>query len=239
MADLPLTSSLAALSRFFVGDGTLEETLTRVADLTVQAIPAADFVGITLPVEGRRRTAIFTDSASPEIDQAQYDTGEGPCIDAFEEMRITVVDLTIEDGKWPDFRRAAAAHGVLSTISFPLVVAKTSIGAMNLYSRQGRAFGEADADRGTLYASQAAIVLANAQAYWDARELSMRLGDAMSHRAVIEQAKGILMGVQRCDADEAFQILVQASQRENVKLRTIAQRIVDDATTRSRSQAGS
>lgn len=236
MADLPLTSSLAALSRFFVGDGTLEQTLTRVADLTVEAVTAADFVGITLPVEGRKRTAIFTDRASPEIDQAQYDSGEGPCLEAFAEMRITRVESTLEDGKWHEFRQAAAAHGVLSTISFPLVVDKKSIGAMNLYSRRERAFGDAEADVGMLYASQAAIVLANAQAYWDARELSVRLGDAMSHRAVIEQAKGILMGVQHCDADEAFEILVKASQRENVKLRTVAQRIVDETTARAASR---
>ena len=79
MADSPLTSSLAALSRFFVGDGTLQETLTRVADLTVEAVPPAELVGITMLVEGRNRTAIFTDETAPEVDQAQYDSGEGPC----------------------------------------------------------------------------------------------------------------------------------------------------------------
>lgn len=236
MSDSPLTSSLAALSRFFVGDGTLEQTLVRVAELTVEAIPAAELVGITMPVEGRQRTAIFTDETAPEIDQAQYDSGEGPCLEAFEEMRITQIESTRDDGKWAEFRQAAAARGILSTISFPLVVDKRCIGAMNLYSYRERAFGGAETETGTLFASQAAIVLANAQAYWDARELSSRLGDAMTHRAVIEQAKGILMGAQRCEEDEAFQILVKASQRENVKLRTLAQRIVDNATARAKRE---
>jgi GAF domain-containing protein len=230
MAESPLTRSLAALSGFFVGDGTLEETLFRVAHLTVEAVPAADLVGITMPVEGRNRTAIFTDETAPEVDQAQYVSGDGPCLEAFEDQRITQVESTLEDGKWPEFRRVAAAHGIHSTMSFPLVVDKRSVGAMNLYSLRERAFGDADAETGMLFASQAAIALANAQAYWDARELSTRLGDAMVHRAVIEQAKGILMGVQRCGEDQAFEILVKASQRENVKLRTIAQRIVDQAT---------
>jgi GAF domain-containing protein len=218
------------MSRFFVGEGTLSETLTRVSDLTVEAIPAAELVGITMPVEGRNRTAIFTDETAPEIDQAQYDSGDGPCLDAYREQRITSIESTKEEGRWPEFRQACAAHGIYSTISFPLVVDRTSVGAMNLYARSERAFTERDAETGAQFAAQAAIVLANAQAYWDAHELSTQLGEALAHRAVIEQAKGVLMGAQRCSDDEAFQVLVRASQRENVKLRLIAQRIVDNAT---------
>jgi AmiR/NasT family two-component response regulator len=71
-------------------------------------------------------------------------------------------------------------------------------------------------------------VLANAAAYWSAFELSENLSEAMKSRAVIEQAKGILMaGSPKLDADGAFDLLRRASQRENVKLREIAQRIVD------------
>ena len=234
MADTPLTNSLAALSRFFVGDGTLEQTLARVADLTVEAVPAADMAGITMLVEGRGRTPVFTHETAPEIDQAQYDSGEGPCLTAFEERRITSIESTREEAEWPAFRRAAADHGINSTLSFPLVVDKNAVGALNLYSRRERAFTDDDRETGELFASQAAIVLANAQAYWDARELSTGLGEAMKNRAVIEQAKGVLMGAQGYDEDEAFQVLVRASQRENVKLRAVAQRIVDNVTARRR-----
>jgi GAF domain-containing protein len=231
MADPSLADSLAALSRFFVGQGTLAETLTRVSDLTVAAVPAAELVGITMPVEGRQRTAIFTDRTAPEIDQAQYDTGDGPCLEAFQDQRITTIESTREDGKWLEFRRAAAAYGILSTISFPLVVDQRSVGAMNLYARRERAFTANDADVGMQFAAQAAIVLANAQAYWDAHQLSTGLGEAMASRAVIEQAKGILMAARRCSADDAFDVLVTASQRENVKLRVVAQRLVDGVAT--------
>jgi AmiR/NasT family two-component response regulator len=55
----------------------------------------------------------------------------------------------------------------------------------------------------------------------------------MKHRAVIEQAKGMLMAAEGFDEDGAFQLLVSASQRENVKLRDIAQRIVDQAIARA------
>src|SRR3954468_10644271 len=128
LSDSPLTESLAALSRFFVGDGTLEETLQRVSDLSVAAISGADLVGITMIVEGRQRTAVFTDELAPEIDQAQYDSGEGPCVEAFVDKRVTQIRSTREAGEWPEFRRAAAEHGILSTMSLPLIVEKSSVG---------------------------------------------------------------------------------------------------------------
>jgi GAF domain-containing protein len=232
VADSPVTASLAALSRFFVGDGTVKETLERVSTLTIEAIPAAEMVGITMLVEGRQRTAVFTDPEAPEIDQAQYDTGEGPCLAAFHDGRITEIESTREAGKWPEFREVAAAHGIGSTLSFPLLVDTGAVGALNLYCLRERGFTSDDRETGTLFAAQAAIVLANAQAYWDAHDLSARLGEAMHSRAVIEQAKGMLMAAQGCDEDTAFDLLVKASQRENIKLRDVARRIVDGAVAR-------
>jgi len=147
---------------------------------------------------------------------------------------VVEITSTIEPGPWPEFRRAAADHGIHSTLSLPLVVDKAGVGAMNLYASHPQAFGDADRDIATLFASQASIVLANAEAYWDARELSAGLGEAMKHRAVIEQAKGILMGAEGCEEEEAFQLLVRASQRENVKLRDVACRLVEDTVARGR-----
>jgi GAF domain-containing protein len=233
MSDLPLSTSLAALSRFLVGEMTLAETLTRVAELTQQALPAAAFVGLTLNVDGRDRTPVFTDGLAPEIDQAQYDTDDGPCLTAFREGRSTAIEDTAEPGRWEAFRKSARAHGIRSTLSLPLLVdPKPAVGAMNLYAGVPRGFSGSDRQTGELFAAQAAIVLANAQAYLDAQELSANLTQAMQSRAVIEQAKGILMGAQGISADDAFNVLVKASQRENRKLRDIASRIVTNAANR-------
>jgi GAF domain-containing protein len=230
MSDSPLSQSLAELSLFFVGDRTLEQTLQRVTELTRDAIPSASLVGM---VEGRQSTAVFTDETAPEIDQAQYESGEGPCLDAFKDRQVYAIEDIQEPGPWPLFRAAAAAKGIHSTLSLPLVVDKTPVGALNLYSSQTDGFDPSDRAVGSAFAAQAAIVLANAQAYWDAHGLSERLGEAMKSRATIEQAKGMLMAAQGCDEHEAFNLLVQASQRENVKLRDIAQRIVANASRKA------
>ena len=222
----PLARSLSALSRFFVGDGTLQDTLLRVAEHAEEALPATAMTGITMLVDGRARTAVFTDEAAPEIDSAQYETGIGPCLDSFRHRRTFRIDDTTKDDRWASFSEAAAAYGIRSTLSIPLVANHEGLGALNLYSRTPHGFSGEDEEVAAQFGVQAAIVLANAQAYWDAHLLSQNLATAMQSRAVIEQAKGILMGAQRCSADEAFQILVRASQRENRKLREIAEDIV-------------
>ena len=124
--------------------------------------------------------------------------------------------------------------GVLSTLSLPLMISGGPIGALNLYAGTERAYGEHDEAVATLIATQAAFLLANAQAYWDARSLSENLAQALSSRATIEQAKGIIMGSMGCGPDEAMDVLIQQSQQQNVKVREIAAELVRN-TARERA----
>ena len=105
-------------------------------------------------------------------------------------------------------------------------------GAMNLYSTRERAFGPGEVELGRLFAAQAAIVLANAQAYWSARAKSEQLEQALESRAEIEQAKGVIMASTRCTPDQAFDLLVRQSQQQNRKLREIAAEVVYNASRR-------
>ena len=222
-----LSKGLEAMSRFFVGDATLQETLQRVSELACEAVGGADIAGITMLVQGRPRTAVFTDDTSPQIDAAQYETGVGPCLDAFRYQQVFRIDDMETDKQWPPFSESAGAQtGIASSLSLPLSVRHEGVGALNLYSRSRAAFTDDDVEAALQFASHAAIVLANSQAYWDAHQLGEDMAQAMRSRATIEQAKGILMAAQRCSPDESFQLLVRASQRENRKLREIAEEIV-------------
>ena len=208
----------------------MAETLLEVSRITTDAVPAAELAGITmLGDNGKPTTAVFTDPDAPEIDAAQYASGAGPCLDAWRERRVVRIDdMTNAGARYSEFAKAACDHGVESVLSLPLVAANNGLGALNLYARIAGGFTEEDETLGLELASAAATVLANASAYWAANQLSQQLGQAMRSRAVIEQAKGILMARSpHLSADEAFEVLRKASQRENVKLREIAQRIVD------------
>src|SRR3954454_22604444 len=153
MSDEPLLSqSVAALTQYFVGDATMGETLTRVSELTTVAVPQSEFVGITMMVDGRVGTFVFTHPEVPEIDRAQYETGRGPCINAFNTGEVFIIDSTITDARWPEFCQLARDHDVLSTLSLPMMLTGGPIGAMNLYAKTEQAFGTDDVDTGQQFA---------------------------------------------------------------------------------------
>jgi GAF domain-containing protein len=127
---------------------------------------------------------------------------------------------------WPEFARACLERGILSTLSLPLTHRDARLGAMNMYARAEMPWDDETVEFASLFAEQASIVLANAQAYWNARTLSDQLTESMQSRAVIEQAKGIIMGSMRCTAEQAFEHLQRQSQHTNTKLRDVAQSIV-------------
>ena len=230
--------ALSALSQFVVSKTSMGETLLRVSQITTEALPAADMAGISLlGADGKPTTGIFTDPEAPEIDAAQYASGRGPCLDSWRLGEVIRLDDLDRADAYPEFASVARAHGVQSTLSLPLMAGDDAAGAMNLYSRTAKRFTADDERAGALLAGAAAIVLVNASAYWQAAQLSEQLSQAMQSRAVIEQAKGILMARSPdLNADEAFELLRKASQRENLKLRDIAQRIVDRRQGEGRQQ---
>ncbi|HEX3796296.1 MAG TPA: GAF and ANTAR domain-containing protein [Acidimicrobiales bacterium] len=220
-----LQESLRALSQFFVNDGTLGDTLQRVSEMACEVTPAK-YAGITIMVEGKPRTGIFTNIEAPEIDAAQYESGEGPCLQAFRDQKIYRIDSTHDEARWPEFAATAAAHGIGSTLSVPMTARGESMGALNLYADSPNAFTGDHERRVQMFADQASYALVNAQVYWDVRQLSENLGQAIKSRETIDHAVGILMAGGGRPATEAFQILVRASQRENRKVRDIAEDIV-------------
>jgi GAF domain-containing protein len=228
-AQSPLHRSLGELSTFIISDQSIADTLTRCASLAVEAVPPTMFAGMTMMVDDRVGTQAFTDATCPEIDQAQYESGHGPCLEAFRQGCLIVVDSLDGDDRWPEFAAAAMARGVRSTLSVPMMADGSAVGALNFYAGVDRAFGEPEAETGQLFAAQAAVVLMNAQAYWGARLRSEHLQLALDGRQPIDMAKGIIMNVTGCAPEEAFDVLVKQSREENRKIRDIAAEIVAQA----------
>ena len=221
------STALASLSRFFVGDASVEDTLGALARTAVEALPGADFAGMSLWRDGKLGTWAYTDPESPAVDQVQYDTGHGPCLDAMRYGDALVVENTTEaEPRWPRFEEECAHHGICSTASLPLLVHDESIGALNLYARTPGAFPLDVLHRARVFATSAAAVAHNSLRYHEAVALGEGLTEAMASRATIEQAKGVLMARSAIGPDEAFALLVRASQRENRPLREVAADLV-------------
>ncbi len=220
------------LRRFLAGDDDLNVMLTRIAMIACETVPGCDLASITILRRGEPRTPVFTDKAAQNLDETQYRLGDGPCLAAIRHRGVEQVETT-SDPRWPAFAAAAADAGVLRCLSVPLADDQAVLGALNLYSKKAAGYDEAAQETACLFADQLGVAAANAMAYAEAHELSQQLQQAMESRAVIEQAKGILMQAQHCDPDQAFQILVRASQNQNRKLRAIATEIVGRRSQRA------
>jgi GAF domain-containing protein len=221
-------AAFAELSKIMLGEQPLSATLERVAEVAKQTIPGAADVSVTLLRDGKVASAAFTGALSAQLDERQYEAGFGPCMDAATSGTTITIDDTAHSPHYPDFARAAARHGVRHTMSIGLPVQHQTIGALNVYGTDDTPFDEAKQELATAFASYAAVAVANAGVYASTATLAANLQRALDSRAVIDQAKGILMGRHGLSADAAFDLLSMESQLSNRKLRDIAQDLVDE-----------
>ncbi|MGH8902010.1 MAG: GAF and ANTAR domain-containing protein [Egibacteraceae bacterium] len=217
---------LAELSLLLFSEETLDSTLEQVAQLAVKTIPGCDTAGVALVRDDRITGLAASDELAKRIDVAQYETGEGPCLEAVRQRRTFRLDDTATNNAWPAFSVRARADGISSCLAFPLVVDHL-VGSLNLYALRVEAFDEAAHDLAAVFAAHAAVTLANAQLVASRCELTEQLQQALTSRAVIDQAKGILMEREGIDAEAAYRTLVTASQHSHVKLHEIARQLVD------------
>ena len=231
-----LRTSLTALSQLATGQMELTDVLTRVAEYAVRAIPGADGAGLTLMEAGHADTIVSSADFVSEIDDIQYAIGEGPCITAAAEGRTVRSGALGTDAGWPRFGPRVERLGVHSALSLPMMTADGVLGAMNIYAYAPDAFNDHAALIGELFAVPAAIAVQNAQVLAQTKRLAAQLQTALTNRAVIDQAIGILMSRIGCKPEEAFDRLRQMSQASNQKLHTVAQGIVDEAVHRARAR---
>ena len=225
-----LTSELALdfsqTARVLFGAGDVGETLNQVANLAVVTIEACDYAGIFLVKGGELETTAHTDPLVVEVDELQQRFGEGPCLDAITNGVTLYADELTDDSRWSEFGPEAVARGIRSVLAVPLFGDGT-LGALNLYARFRQAFGVVDRARGLLLAALGGLAASAARTHEDEARRAENLQAALVTRELIGQAQGILIERERITGDQAFGILRQASQHLNIKLREVAQNLVD------------
>jgi len=221
-----LQAAFAELGRMLLGDKPLVEVLHRVCLLAVAAIPGADEVSVTLVEEDHTRTAAFSGSLAATLDERQYDVGFGPCLDAAQSGDVVRIDDTAAETLYPGFAAIARRQGITSVLALGLPMPVRVLGGLNLYRRGAGPLDAEDEALAAAFGSYAAVALANASLLASRERLAVHLQTAMASRAVIDQAKGIIMSLAACDAEEAFRLLAKQSQQKNRKLRDIAAEVV-------------
>jgi len=225
-AESDLATRFAAIARSLLSAPTVAEVLRRVVALAVDTIDGCDFAGIMLP-EPVPRTPLRTAALVTDIDQLQRDAGEGPCLDALGGLNSVYAHDLADEPRWPRFGPRAVAGGVRSVLAYRLSAGAETVGALNLYAALPAAFGATDRAKGLIFAAHAGPALAVTQTRAADHDQAEHLRQALASREVIGQAQGILIERERITADQAFDLLRRASQHLNVKLREVAQDVVD------------
>lgn len=215
-----------AVCAYLMDECSLSDVFDRVRAMLQYAVPDAAFTGVVMtdPVDCHR-SLVF--SADEPHAVAHSCCSDGPAVDALRSGRASIVADMASPGCDDSFRRLATSRGLRSVACVPMVADTHTVGVLTLYARSPGLFGRTMTLDIAPFATVAAYVLLNHQAYERMRTQCTNLERALVTRAPIEQAKGIIMASHHCTPDEAFETLWRRSQHSNVKVRALAMEMVE------------
>lgn len=210
------------LARILLPAVSTSDLLELLVELAVSAVAGVSGASVSAVRNGGNRfeTVNASSEAIRDMDQLQYRSRRGPCVEAIRSS--SPISSGLPTDRWPEFSRQAVAEGVGSVTSLPIIVGEEALGALNLYSESPAGLEPEAARVANGLVKQSAVVMANAFALTLAEMTAAQLREALETRDLIGQAKGVIMGRQGVGADEAFDILRRASQRTNRRLRDVA-----------------
>jgi GAF domain-containing protein len=219
--DSDFVQSIDEAARTINEPRNLDETLQTIVEVACNSVPGFDQVGIaTVQKRGKIATRAFTGDLVLHLDQVQYSLGEGPCSAALQGNDTVCVSSLHSERRWPRYVPQAREAGVRSQMAVKLYLDGDTLGGINFYSTAGDDVNYEAQALGRLFGTHAAIALGHAHE----RE---GLNQAIQSRQVIGQAIGIVMERYAIPEDHAFAFLVRASSHRNMKLRDVAQQLVD------------
>jgi ANTAR domain len=227
-ADAPptrLAMAFADIAQHLYDADNLDDVLSRIAEAAVSTIAGCRMASVTLSERSGYRTAASTDPAATTVDHAQYQSNEGPCLDAVDSPMVYA--QSFPDERWPTLASLPTESGVQSALAYRLAAASSATaesggGSLNSYGVIPHAFNDAAQEIGFILAAHASVAARAVDERSTLQSLERDLQQALLSRDVIGQAKGILMERLKCTPEDAFDLLRRSSQRLNVKLRDVA-----------------
>ena len=197
----------------------------------VATLPDFDLVGIsTIHRDGTVQTRAASDDVVWQLDALQYELGEGPCLDAIRDETgpsSFIVEYAAQERRWPAFIPWAVQIGLKAQLGIQLYDEAEALGFLNLYSTTSETFDAESYHLADLFATHAALAMGRAR-----RE--KQLNEGMASRKLIGKAIGITMEHYGIDEERAFELLIRARSSSNIKLRLIAEEVVQLTNARAR-----
>ncbi|MGD9755115.1 MAG: ANTAR domain-containing protein [Acidimicrobiia bacterium] len=202
---------------------TLADTLATIVEIAGDAFVEADAVTISLTVDGTLTPAASSATWASELDATQLRRRRGPIIDAVTAGSVVISGALAGDDRWDLALGPGGDRAVLST---PLLVGDAAPGVLTVYAHPGRRFGRHSVLAATLLSGQASLAVGLALERLSHRAQLDAWQRALASRDLIGQAKGILMQQRDLDVDAAYDLLRTTSQRQNTKVRDLAEHVV-------------
>ena len=221
------TSAAAELQQLLLATEDITDFLDELATLAAKVLPGDLFCGITMRRDRGATTVASSDTRASQVDEIQYGHHQGPCLhslDTGDRWSWSTTSPPTTGGAPTRCRLWATASA--PRCHFPCTPTARSSGPSTSTPPSRTSSGHPNNSSPQRFADEASRALALAVRLAEHAEMSQHLQNALASRAVIDQALGIIMGQNRCTADEAFDLLRTISQNRNIKLRDIAAELI-------------
>ncbi|MFC8045519.1 GAF and ANTAR domain-containing protein [Nocardia sp. NPDC057353] len=230
-----IAAAFARMSGLFLTVEAVETAQSMITALAAEMVPHTAGAGLSLlDVAGDRVSAAATDEVVLRADAMQYELGAGPCLTAWADRIVVRIDDLDADERWPVWARSAAELGLRSSLSAPLVTGSSALGAVKVYATEAFAYGPREEHIVTMFAAQAAMLLAHRAAATDAERVSARIAESLRSRELVALAKGIVMARDGVDERSAFLILANSARRQRLTVLQVAERLAASTARRHR-----
>jgi GAF domain-containing protein len=221
--------ALDELGKLRFGEMRVEEAMHQVVR-TTHAIFSVDGAGLMLAdVDHHLLNAAVSDERMRHLEELQVRHQEGPCIDAFEDKELVRAEDLAQEPRWPSFSEHAVARGIGAVLASPIPYNQDAVGVVAVASAQRRPW-PAEAELALLaFTDLAALLIASMLMGEQQTELAAQLQSALNTRAIIEQAKGVLIGQQGLTAHAAYAQLRAQARAERRKLAIVSAEVVRNA----------
>jgi GAF domain-containing protein len=221
--------ALTELGRLRFGEMRIEDAMHEIVQ-TTHAIFDVDGAGLMLAdAEHHLRNVAISDERLGHLEELQIRHQEGPCIAAFDDKELVAAEDLIEDPRWPIFNEAAVARGVRAVLASPVPYNQDAVGVVAVLSAKRRPWSAEEELALLAFTDLAAVLIASMLQGKQQSELAAQLQGALNSRAIIEQAKGVLIGQQGLSAHTAYEHLRAQARSERRKLVAVSAELVHRA----------
>jgi hypothetical protein len=208
------------------GETSEPRSLNQLVAQAARQVPGCSGAAAVLWRGGEPAAVAASHPSLPELIEVQVRTGSGPLLEALGAGEPAGCPDTLDERRWPEYASAALRQGVRCSLSLAHASGGEAV-CLSMFGARPRTLGQDSIAVAARLLAFGGAVVGIASEYGEARRTARQLRDAADSRAVVDQAKGVLMHALGCTAEEALQRMRQASQARNMKVTDVATRIID------------